>query len=477
MTRRELLGSAAGTACGPLLKTAKAQQSRRGKRTNVVMFMTDDHGAWASSVYGCSQMKTPNLQKLADGGAKFDRAFACTPVCSPSRTTYMTGVVPSVHGVQDWLRPEDSFGLKTRRWLDGHATYAETLAEAGYTCGMSGKWHMGDDDRAQKGFTYWATIPGGGGPYHNVEFIKNGQPTAPQDYKTDAVGDYALDFLDQQKNRDNPFYLLVPFYAPHTPFEYQPEKYRAPYEGSDFACFPRNETHPWQNSGLRSHQRNTKSMHAYSALITGADANVGRVLDKLHELGKRDDTLVVFTADQGWNAGHHGVWGKGNGTWPFNMYEESIRVPMIWNHPGRIRARQTIHEMVSSYDYFPTILDYLGVKPPAADSKRIGRSYAGFLRGRKPKTWENRLFFEYSYVRGIRTETLKYVERTKEWPSELFDLEADPGETKNRLDDPAYAARLATLRKEMGDWFGKAGAPPIEDWRSTTKQALTEYSR
>ncbi len=477
MTRRELLGAAAGAAAGPFVHTSQAQRGRRARRTNVVMFMTDDHGAWATSVYGCGQMKTPNMQKLADGGARFDRAFACTPVCSPSRATYITGVIPSVHGVQDWLRPEDSFGLKTRRWLNGHVTYSEVLANAGYTLGLSGKWHMGDDERAQQGFTYWATIPGGGGPYRNVEFIRNGSQTAAQPFKTDAVGDFALDFLDRQKGRENPFYLLVPFYAPHTPFDYQPQAYREPYENSNFECFPRGAPHPWQNRNLRRHHNDTESMRSYSALITGADANVGRVLSKLEELGKRDDTLVIFTADQGYNAGQHGVWGKGNGTWPFNMYEESIRVPMIWNHPGQIRGGQVVNEMVSSYDYFPTILDYLGVKTPAGASHRRGRSYAGLLRGRRPRAWENRLFFEYSYVRGVRTETLKYVERTKEWPSELFDLETDPGETKNRIGDPAYAARLATLRKEMTAWFEKAGAPSLEQWRSTTKQSLTEYTR
>ncbi|MCC7234816.1 MAG: sulfatase-like hydrolase/transferase [Bryobacterales bacterium] len=477
MTRRELLGAAAGAATGPFLRTAKAQRGRGARRTNVVMFMTDDHGAWATSVYGCGQMKTPNMQKLADGGARFDRAFACTPVCSPSRATYITGVIPSVHGVQDWLRPEDSFGLKTRRWLNGHVTYSEVLANAGYTLGLSGKWHMGDDERAQQGFTYWATIPGGGGPYRNVEFIRNGSQTATQPFKTDAVGDFAMEFLDQQKDRENPFYLLMPFYAPHTPFDYQPQAYRAPYENSSFECFPRGPMHPWQNRNLRPHHNNTESMRSYSSLITAADANVGRVLAKLEELGKRDDTLVVFTADQGYNAGQHGVWGKGNGTWPFNMYEQSIRVPMIWNHPGRIRAGQVVNEMVSSYDYFPTILDYLGVKPPGGASHRMGRSYAGLLRGRRPRAWENRLLFEYSYVRAIRTETLKFVERTKEWPSELFDLEADPGETKNRIDDPAYAGRLATLRKEMAAWFDKAGAPPLEQWRGTTKQELTDYTR
>jgi choline-sulfatase len=181
--------------------------------------------------------------------------------------------------------------------------------------------------------------------------------------------------------------------------------------------------HPWQN-GMKNHHGNRESMRSYSALVTGADANVGRILKRLEELGLRENTLVIFTADQGWNAGHHGVWGKGNGTWPFNMYEESLRVPLIWNHPGRISARQAPTPLVSAYDFFPTILDYLGVQTPP-DPRRVGRSYAAFLRGQKP-SWRNRLFFEYAYVRGIRTENLKYVERTKQWPSELYDLEADP---------------------------------------------------
>jgi arylsulfatase A-like enzyme len=205
------------------------------------------------------------------------------------------------------------------------------------------------------------------------------------------------------------------------------------------------------------------------------DANVGRVLERLERLRLRENTLIIFTADQGWNAGHHGVWGKGNGTWPFNMYEESIRVPLIWNHPGRIRAGQVLAPMVSSYDFFPTILDYLGVAAPR-DPKRVGRSYAGFLRGRPP-AWRNRLYFEYSMVRALRTENLKYVERTAEWPSELYDLEADPGESRNVIEEPAYQGQLKTLRSELADFFRQAGAPPLAGWRSTTSQELTVYSR
>jgi arylsulfatase A-like enzyme len=410
---------------------------------------------------------------LAAEGARFTRAYACTPVCSPSRLTWLTGRIPSQHGVQEWLVPADSFGARSRGFLDGHTTYSEILARNGYTLGMSGKWHMGQDERAQRGFTYWHTVPGGGGPYRDPEFVTNGERRKLSGYKTDLVGDGAIEFLDDV--RDRPFYLLVPFYAPHTPYDHQPEPYRRPYRDAKFDCFPRNAMHPWQNQGLARHHLNRDSMLAYSALITGVDHNVGRLLRRLEELKLRDDTLVVFTADQGWNAGHHGMWGKGNGTVPYNMYEESIRVPLIWNQPGRIRAAQVLPPMVSSYDYLPTILEYLGL-PAHKDARLPGRSYAAFLAGRAPR-WRNRLYFEYGYVRGLRTENLKYIQRTREWPSELYDLEADPGEKRDVIGDPKYAKALGELRAELDGFFRNAGAPPLEEWRSTTQQRLTEYRR
>lgn len=465
-SRRELI---AGALASSFVQTAKGA----AKRPNVIMFMTDDHGAWATSVYGCSGMHTPNLQKLADSGAVFTRAYACTPVCSPSRMTYMTGALPSHHGVQDWLLPEDSTGPTSRRWLDGHLTYAEVLARNGYQLGMCGKWHMGQDETAQRGFTYWATVPGGGGTYRDPEFIHNGSKVRTGKFKTDSVGDFAIDFLNQQN--DAPFYLLVPFYAPHTPYDFQPDVYRDAYKDSGFSCFPDTPVHEWQNRGLRNMHGKRESKLAYSALITGMDHNVGRIIRRLEELGKRDDTLIVFTADQGWNAGHHGVWGKGNGTVPFNMYEESIRVPLIWNHPGRIAAGKRLSPMVSSYDYFPTLLDYLGI-PVERDPKRVGRSYAPFLRGENPR-WRNRLYFEYSYVRALRTENLKFVQRTREWPTEMFDLEADPGETRNVIDDPAYRRQRDALQSDLSRFFHDAGAPPLEQWRSTTTQKISEERR
>ncbi len=464
MDRRRFLGALGAASLAP---------AQGAKKTNVVMIMTDDHGAWALGSYGCGEMKTPNLDALAAGGARFTRAYACTPVCSPSRLTWLTGRLPSTHGVQDWLRPVDAFGPKSRKVTAENPTYSDVLARNGYTLGMVGKWHMGHDDTPQAGFTYWATVPGGGGTYRRPEFVGTRKNGVINEFKEDAIGDCALDFLDTVG--DKPFYLLMPFYAPHTPLDYQPEKYREPFQEAKFDCYPDTPRHEWQNPGLARLHRNRDSMLGYAALIRAVDENVGRVVKKLEEMGVRDNTLIVFTADQGWNFGHHGVVGKGNGTWPFNMYDESIRVPLIWNHPGKIKPGQVLTPMVSSYDYAPTILDYLGVHMEK-DAKSPGHSYAGFLRGDKPE-WDNRKYFEYSFVRGVRTERYKYVRRTEEWPSELYDLELDPGEKKNLVSDPAYATLRRSLDTDLDVWFAKYGAPPQSEWKGTVRQLLTVYGR
>jgi choline-sulfatase len=288
VTRRDILG---------LLAAGVPATTKDRQRPNVVMFMTDDHGAWATGAYGCRGMHTPNIDSLARGGLRFTNAFASTPVCSPSRMTWLTGRLPSTHGVQDWLVPADCSGKTSRRWLKGQPTYSEILARTGYVLGMCGKWHMGDDDVAQAGFTYWATVPGGGGTYRSPTFVHNGSPEKVDKFKTDAVADFAIDFLNRQTG-EHPFYLLVPFYAPHTPYDYQPDEYQRPYLDSEFQCFPNVPQSPWQNENLKGMHGKRQAKLAYSALITGVDTNVGRILKRLEELKLRDNTLVIFTADQ-----------------------------------------------------------------------------------------------------------------------------------------------------------------------------------
>lgn len=462
-----------GGGVAALAHRGGAQAER--KRPNVVFIMTDDHGAWANGVYGCKEIQTPHIDALARDGMLFTQAFAATPVCSPSRVTYFTGKLPYAHGVQDWIIPKESFGPGSDPVLAEHESFPEVLARHGYHMGLSGKWHMGGDDRAQEGFSYWRTVPGGGGPYRDAEFVINGEARKLPGYKTDHVGDGAVEFLKmhQQTRPGDPFFLNLSFYAPHTPYNYQPEEYRKPYEQATFSCFPRDEQHPQQNQNLASHHRNEESMRAYAALITGLDANIGKLMRQLREMGESDNTLVIFTADQGWNAGHHGLWGKGNGTVPRNMYEESIRVPMIWRHPGRIAAGSRCDAMVSSYDFFPTLLDYLGLET-TAHRDRVGQSYAPFLRGATPGG-RDRLYFEYCETRSLRTRTMKLVLRAKPWDSELYDLEADPGESRNVIGDERYASVRAALSRELEQYFRQRGAPALDEWQKSAKRTVSFY--
>ena len=216
-------------------------------------------------------------------------------------------------------------------------------------------------------------------------------------------------------------------------------------------------------------------MTSYAALVTGLDRNIGRLLRRLDELGLRENTLIVFSSDNGYNTGHHGVWGKGSGTVPFNLYEESVRVPLIWNQPGVIPGGRTLDPLVSNYDFFPTLLDYLGITI-APDPHRIGASYAPFVRGGAVPDWRQSVIFEYAYLRGIRTGTMKLVERTRDWPGEAYDLAQDPGETHNLASDPAARERIDVLRRELHGFFRRIGAPELAEWKTTTKQVFPPYS-
>ena len=454
---------------------------RAEAKPNVIFILTDDQGHWAVNANGaddCKSLLTPNLDRLAKAGTRFSEAVVCTPVCSPSRATWLTGRIPSQHGVQDWLLPDETDGEEARSYIEEQPTLSAALAEQGYVVGLCGKWHLGADARPQAGFSYWSTVPGGGGRYRDPKFVKDGKRFQRKGYKSDLLGNDALEFIE--RNQDRPFFLFLSFYAPHTPLEFQTEQYRAPYGDSQFPCFPDLPMHPSHmremNGRVSGHLRDFGKRHSklsYSALVTGIDHNVGRVIKRIEELNLSDKTVVIFASDHGFHAGHEGIWGKGNGTVPFNFHERSVRIPLIWSHPGRIPAGRKLTCLVSSYDFLPTLFDYLQLKPPK-DERRVGRSYAHLLVG-EDGDWDDEVYFEYEYVRGIRTKRWKYVERTPEWPSELFDLENDPVERRNVLSYPQYSKLVEGLRRRLHDFFERAGAPPAADWRSTTRQKLAVY--
>jgi arylsulfatase A-like enzyme len=272
----------------------------------------------------------------------------------------MTGKIPSQHGVHDWIR-EGNVGERAVPYLQGHWTYVEELAENGYVCGLSGKWHLGDNQTAAPGFSFWYAHQTGGSPYYNAPMVRDGQLYNEPGYVTDVITDEALRFLDAL-NGGQPFYLSVHYTAPHSPWiGNHPEEIVRLYDDCAFESCPQEPKHPWSIPNPPWGEDWKANLKGYYAAVTAMDQQIGRILDKLEQMGARDDTLVVFMSDNGFSCGQHGFWGKGNGTFPQNMYDSSVKVPAIFSHPGHIPEGAVSDALLSAYDFMPTILEYAGI--------------------------------------------------------------------------------------------------------------------
>lgn len=419
-----------------------------------MVILSDDHGSWAMGCSGNQEIRTPNLDALAASGMRFDNFFCTSPVCSPARASLLTGRIPSQHGVLDWIK-EGNVGKHALEYLAGQPAYTDFLASHGYSCGICGKWHLGDSLRPQKSFTHWFVHQKGSGPYHGAPMVRNGRLTEEAGYITDVITDDALAYLEECARENRPFYLSVHYTAPHTPWIGQhPEEIVKSYDDCPFASCPQEPAHPWSGEFLQAIRTDTKeNLKGYFAAITAMDFNIGRLLRKLTDLGLRQNTLVCYMSDNGYNCGHHGIWGKGNGTFPLNMYDTSIRVPAIFSHPGVIPAGAVCASLVSGYDFMPTLLDYVGLEHGGCHALP-GRSFLGLLQGQGTKGWESIVVFdEYGPVRAIRVKEYKYVHRYPYGPHELYDLVNDPEERANLIDDRGRRAIVVTMKAMLEEWF------------------------
>ena len=506
------------------------------KKPNILFFLTDDHGAWALGSAGNQELHTPNLDRIAAEGVRFDNCFCASPVCSPARVSILSGKIPSQHGVHDWLAKGHldsaealSDDLKKKfedpnaewyynwpknqlsgdcaiQYLKGHKTYTEVLAENGYECGISGKWHMGDSFHPQCGFTFWRTTAMGGDNYRYPVVLENGKMELKENqYITDVIADNALDFLDQ-RDQEKPFYLSVHFTAPHSPWaeEHHPKEYIDMYRDCPFTSTPNVPPHPWAPNGKKTleqwnsephngirfsranygpipetwEEHRYESLRGYYAAITAMDAAVGRILDKLEADGILDNTLIVFTGDNGMNMGHHGIWGKGNGTNPVNMYDTAVKVPGLFRLPGKVQKNVVNHELISHYDFYETILDIAGI-PFEKPEEMPGVSFAPLLSGEKQRVRDSVVVLdEYGPCRMIRTKEWKLVIRTPEGPNELYDLINDPREDVNRFDDPQCQEIIKELGAQMRDWYQKYTDPEFDGSKEKVcgKGQLTSHS-
>lgn len=433
-----------------------------GDVTNVIFILSDDQGPWAMGCAGNDEIRTPNLDRLAATGMRFENLFCVSPVCSPARASLLTGQIPSQHGVHDWIR-EGNTGEDAAAYLDGLSCYTDVLAAHGYTCGLVGKWHLGDSQRPQHGFSSWYTIPKGGGPYRDAPVIRGGEVLESEGYLSDRFGDEAVAFVEA--NRDRPFYLSLHFTAPHTPYTGHPEEIVDSYDDCPFASCPQGHSHPWLNPVWESHVGNRESLKGYFAAVTAMDLNIGRVIDKVEELGLREQTLIVFTSDNGFSCGQRGLWGKGNGTVPLNLYENSVKVPGLFSHPGRVPEGVVSEALVSHYDWLPTLLAYLGL-PALEDASLPGESFLPVLLGEAAEAREEVVVYdEYGPARMIRTRQWKYIHRYPYGPHELYDLVHDPEEHRNLVGVAEQAERVAAMRRRLSTWFGDYVSPELDGAR------------
>jgi arylsulfatase A-like enzyme len=432
---------------------------------NLVFILTDNQGAWTLGCYGNPDIRTPNIDRLAREGMLFSRCFSSNAVCSPTRATLLTGLLPSQHGVHSYLRANEAqIGPKAYCTIADFQTLPQILARAGYVCGLSGKWHLGGNLTPQVGFKSWVTMPHGHTTtFYGAEVIEDGKVRKEPGYLTDFWTDHAVRFIG--KNKDRPFFLFLAYNGPYglgQSLQNPPRNRHADYYADkELKSFPRRQAHPWLFNN-KQFLNNVGAMRRYAAEVSAVDDGVGRVLDTLKEHGLDDRTLVVFTADQGWCGGQHGIWGMGDHTRPLTAFDEMIHVPLIWRHSKALPGNRRSDLLVSNYDFLPTVLDYLELKDKTPAKPPLpGRSYAGALRGQKVE-WGDAVFFEFENTRAIRTAQWKYVSRFPDGPNELYDLKADRGEANNLVDQPAQAVVREQLARRLDEFFDRYADPKYD---------------
>ena len=503
------MGSAAlGSVVAPELLAAQApkadEQPRKNaakpsSRPNILWITTEGVPLGALSCYGSQLMQTPNIDRIAHEGMRFENSFTTNALCAPSRGTLLTGKYSHVNGMHS--NPGDTTRGVTAPTFDAaQETLPKILRRSGYQTGMVGKWHL-PANPGECGFDYFVFKEGAGGAYYEVSgYLRNmelGSNTIVEKsypgYITDNVTDFVIDGIKQFQQ---PFFMMVQFFNAHRPFD-PPHKYehiydqvRIPEPGTFYddysnraaaarearmriAAMPDFDPPASLTTTQRKQWNYQRFMGHFLGTVRSQDDNVGRLLDFLDENHLADNTIVVFTGDHGFFLGDHGWFDKRF------MYEQSIRVPWMIRYPGVVNAGTTSKDWVVNIDNAPMALELAGLPVPA---EMQGRSLVPLLRGNTPADWQRSLYYHYYEFApphwvfphyGIRTDRYKliYYYTVNEW--ELFDLENDPDEMENLFFwsgykiHPNYAAvlpglveQLKAMRTKYNDTTGK----PVVLW-------------
>ena len=459
------------------------------QRPNIVYIMSDDHAAHAISAYGSRVNRTPNIDRLAKEGMLMTSVFATNSICTPSRAAILTGQYSHVNGVTVFNRFDSS-----------RLTVAKLLHDAGYYTGMIGKWHLGSDPA---GFDVWTILPGQGVYMNPIFYTAASETTYTGRYATDVITDLGIDFI-RNRPKNKPFFLMLHHKAPHRPWE-PDAAHRAPFVDKwipepptlwdsyttrtdalheneqrvakdltrrDLKLVPPEglagaELNAWLATKPESvtitrngapvtlggealaRWKYQRYMQDYLATVQSVDDNIGRVLDYLDRSGLARNTIVVYTSDQGFFLGDHGLFDKRF------MYEESLRMPFLVRWPAVIKPGSRSDALALNIDFAETFLEAAGAAVPNAMQ---GRSMLSVWRGRTPADWRTSMYYRYYHDPGdhntrahygVRTMTHKLIYFWKKDQWELYDLVNDPMEMNNIYGQPGQEQITATLKAEL----------------------------
>jgi arylsulfatase A-like enzyme len=461
------------------------------KRPNIVFIFSDDHGYQAISAYNDPRklIQTPNIDRLAQEGMRFDRCLVPNSICGPSRATVLTGKYSHANGF---------YNNVNSRFDGSQVTLPKLLKQAGYQTAIVGKWHLVSDPT---GFDYWEILPGQG-IYYNPPFIRMGEHVKHEGYVTEIITDLSLDWL-KKRDKSKPFLLMCQHKAPHR--EWDPNlkdlnfdhdrKYPEPptlfddYQGrgkaehdqemmikstmnnrdlkvEDIPRFSPEQKKVWdayydpRNKDYLDGKlmgkdlirwKYNRYMHDYLACIKAVDDSVGRILKYLEEEGLADNTIVVYASDQGFYMGEHGWFDK---RW---IFEESLRTPLLVRWPGVVKPHSVSKHIVSNVDFAETFLDAAGVEIP---KEMQGRSFMPLLQGKTPDDWRKSFYYHYyehpgthnvARQYGVVTDRYKlvhfYEPEFNYW--EMFDLQKDPHELESVYNESQYAPARRNLEQEL----------------------------
>jgi arylsulfatase A-like enzyme len=478
-----------------------------GSRPNIVWIFSDDHSYQTIGAYGgrlASLNPSPNIDRLAKEGMRFDRAYVANSICGPSRATLLTGKHSHLNGkYTNWN--SDPFDHDQQQ-------FQKILQQSGYQTAMVGKIHL---DGKMQGFDYWEVLPGQG-KYHDPDFITEaGKTTYPGRYVTDVITERAMNWLNNERDEDKPFMLMVHHKAPHRNWD-PADRHMSKYADVEIPE-PENLFDDYSNRGTAANRQDMSIdktmtlkndlkvegdrwinnprykdrakrfsknkpegrelvkwkyqtyMKDFMRCTWAVDESVGEILKALDDLKLSDNTIVMYSSDQGFYMGEHGWFDKRF------MYEESFRTPLIARWPGAIRPGSVNSDLVQNIDFAETFLELAGAEIPG---DMQGRSLVTLLKGKTPKDWRDSLYYhyyEYPAVHSVRRHEGVFDGRWKlirfygkdvpggeEW--ELYDLKADPSEMNNIYGTPEYGEKVKVLQQKLGNLkkqYAVPDAPPV----------------